>query len=128
MNPRPFADTESFASYWKEMLRYQPLPYCFARIKGVTERPIAQDLMLVDFELTFIMNTQLWFLLIFLALPLAAIVDLMTRKTVKVQMRKLLYRAGDEWHMFNGEYQGPEELDTRWLHNQPPTIRSPRSV
>lgn len=32
-----------------------------------------------------------------------------------IQIRKLLVRQGDDWLVFNGELQGPEECDLSWL-------------
>lgn len=115
MNPRPFGAPGAFESYWNEMLRYHVAPYCLVSIKGVTVQEIAPDLEVVDFDLTLTMNTQLWWLLIFVALLIAAIVDVATRKTVKVHMRKLLYKVGDQWHLFDAEWQGYEERDLSWL-------------
>jgi len=47
------------------------------------------------------------------------IVDLATRKTVVQEMRKILVRVGDEWHLFNGEWMGIEETDVGWTARDP---------
>ena len=116
-HPRSFADEYAFSEYWRELLLSHTAPYCYATIRNVRETDVAPDLKLVDFELKLIMNTRLWLLLIFIALLLAVIVDMATRKTVTVQMRKLLVRVGDEWHLFSAEWQGYEEFNTQWLSN-----------
>ena len=125
MNPRPFANIEVFASYWNELIRSHSSPYCFVRIKDVQETPIGHDLMLVEFQLKLTMNTGLWAVLILVAWPLALILDLATRKRVKVEMRKLLFKVGDEWHLFSAEWQGYEEYDTSWLRPTGPSGASP---
>ncbi|MCB9936154.1 MAG: hypothetical protein H6840_10725 [Planctomycetes bacterium] len=76
---------------------------------------MASDVVIVDFELRLIMNTSLWFLLIFVALVIAALVDLATRKTVHVHMRKILVRVDKEWHLLSSEWQAYEENNTQWL-------------
>ena len=113
--PRPLGDETGFSSYWNELLLSHPSPYCLAKVSKVRETPIGHDVMMVDFELRLMMNTRLWLLLIFIALLLAVLVDLATRKTVTVQMRKLLVKVGDEWHVFSAEWQGYEEYNLDWL-------------
>jgi hypothetical protein len=117
-NPRPFAAPGAFGDYWNEMLRYHTAPYCIARVSSVSVQEVGLDIVVVDFQLKLMMNTQLWLALVFIALLLAAIVDMATRKTVTVQMRKVLYRVGDQWHMFDAEWQGYEERDLSWVMQQ----------
>ncbi len=124
---RPFFNGQFLGGYWNELVRYHSAPYCIASLHRVREQQIAPDLMIVDCEVRFIMNTQLWLLLIFVALLIALIADMATRKTVKIPVRKLLYRVGNEWKLFNGELQGPEELDLRWLTASPAETGSPYS-
>jgi hypothetical protein len=113
--PRPFGPEDGFSSYWNELLRSHPMPYCIARVGKVRETPVAPDVVLIDFELKLIMNTSLWWLLILAALLLAVIADIATRKTVTIPMRKVLVKAGDEWHLLSAEWQGYDEFDTSWL-------------
>jgi hypothetical protein len=75
----------------------------------------APDIAVVDYKLRLTMNTQLWLLLVFVALLIAVIVDFATRKVVKVELRKVLVRVGDEWKLLNAEWQGYEDYDLRWL-------------
>lgn len=113
--PRNFADEAGFREYWRELTRSHPMPYCIANVKHVRETQVASDVVIVDFELRLIMNTSLWFLLIFVALVIAALVDLATRKTVHVHMRKILVRVDKEWHLLSSEWQAYEENNTQWL-------------
>ena len=76
---------------------------------------INDRMVVADFEVTFTMNTQLWWLLIFVALIIALVVDLATRTVVKQNLRKILVRVGDEWHIWDGGWQGYDEFDTNWL-------------
>ena len=128
MNPRPFGGDVFFGSYWSELLRYHTSPYCYVNVSSVQVRELGPDLAVVDFKVRFTMNTSLWMLLIFVALLIAVIVDFATRKVVTVQMQKLLYRVGDEWHLFNGEYQGAEEFDLSWLEpaGHAPQVQAPK--
>ncbi|MBZ0135838.1 MAG: hypothetical protein K8I27_05655 [Planctomycetes bacterium] len=113
--PRGFGDRHAFQSYWNELLRSHPSPYCISRVSNVRVTPIGPDIVLVDFQLKLVMNTSLWLLLVFVALLLAVIADIATRKTVKVQMRKLLVKVDDEWHLLSAEWQGYEEFNIAWL-------------
>lgn len=119
--PRGFNDERAFGDYWRELLLSGSMPYCLAAVKGVRETPISADVMLVDFELKLIMNTRMWLLLFLVIGLLAAIIDLATRKTVTVPMRKVLVRVGEEWRIFSGEWQGYEEFNLDWTRksNQP---------
>jgi hypothetical protein len=76
---------------------------------------VARDVAVIDYKLKLIMNTRLWLLLIFVALLLAVIVDIATQKRVKAQLRKVAVKVGDEWKLLNGEWQGYEDFDLRWL-------------
>lgn len=113
--PLPFGDKQAFARYWSELLRSHTAPYCLVKLSKVRVQQLAPDVAVVDFRLTLTMNTQLWWLLILVALLIALIVDLATRKVVKADLRKVLVKVGDEWKLFNGEWQGYEEYDLRWL-------------
>jgi hypothetical protein len=110
-----FADPRQFAIYWDELLRTHPSPYCLARVSGAKVRMVARDVAVIDYKLKLIMNTRLWLLLIFVALLLAVIVDIATQKRVKAQLRKVAVKVGDEWKLLNGEWQGYEDFDLRWL-------------
>ena len=68
---RPFFNGQFLGGYWNELVRYHSAPYCIASLHRVREQQIAPDLMIVDCEVRFIMNTQLWLLLIFVALLIA---------------------------------------------------------
>lgn len=123
---RPFFNPQYLGGYYNELLRYHSAPYCIASLHGVREQQIAPDLVIVDCEVRFIMNTQLWLLLVFVALLIALIADMATRKTVRMPLRKLLFKVGDEWKLFNGELQGGEEQDLRWLaQSQTPGTGTP---
>jgi hypothetical protein len=121
--PLDFAAPHHFGRYWQELTRSHPAPYCLTRVSHLKVTMAAADVAIVDFRLRLIMNTQLWLLLILVALLIAVIVDLATRKVVKGNLRKVLVKVGDEWKLFNGEWQGYEEYDLRWLEadNQPPS-------
>lgn len=114
---RPFFNAQYLEGYWNELVRYHSAPYCYVSLHRVNEQQIAPDLVLVDCEVRFMMNTQLWIFLFIVIGIFAIIIDAATRKTVKMPIRKLLYKVGDEWKVFNGELQGPEELDLRWLQS-----------
>lgn len=113
--PRPFQNVDAFRSYWNELLRSQSSPYCIARVSRVQVTPIAPDVALVDFRLRLIMNTSLWAVMFLVIGIFAFILDVITRKVVKVDKRKLLVKVGDEWRIFSAEWQGYEEFDTAWL-------------
>ncbi|MCA8916173.1 MAG: hypothetical protein KDB90_12245 [Planctomycetes bacterium] len=113
--PRNFSDEGAFREYWRELTHSHAMPYCIANVKHVRETQVAPDVVIVDFELKLVMNTGLWFLLIFIALLLAVVVDLATRKTVNVHMRKVLVRVGNEWHLLSSEWQAYEENNTQWI-------------
>jgi hypothetical protein len=115
--PLPFESENSFAHYWNELLRSSPSPYCVVRVSKVEQTELAPDVVLVTFRIRLIMNSSLWLLLIFVALILAIIVDLATRRTVKADVSKLLVKVGDDWKVFNAEWQGLEEIDLGWLLN-----------
>lgn len=114
---RAFHDVSYLEGYWNELVRYHSSPYCIVSVHGVREQQIAPDLVVVDCEVRFAMNTQLWLLLVLVGGVIALLVDMATRKRVNLPIRKLLYRVGDEWKVFNGELQGLEEQDLRWLSN-----------
>jgi hypothetical protein len=113
-SPFRFDPPAGFGAYWQGLVRYHTMPYCITTVRAVKVREITPDIVVVDFRARFIMNTQLWWLLILVALIVALIVDLATRKTVVQEMRKILVRVGDEWHLFNGEWMGLEEMDVGW--------------
>jgi hypothetical protein len=116
--PFAFDGPDDFRSYWNGLLRYHTAPYCLAKVRDVQHEEVAPDLAIVEWDLTLTMNTQLWLLFILLGCPgmiAAFIVDAATRKRVTTRMRKIAYRAGDEWHLLNGAWQGKEEEDVSWL-------------
>lgn len=120
--PYRFGEADDFEEYWKGLVRYHPVPYCLSRFRNLRAEEIAPDLATVEFDLTVRLNTSLWLLFLFLAKihpsvgPLLwAFVEHQTRKRVTVHLRKVLYRVEDEWHLLNGEWQGPEEKDVSWL-------------
>jgi hypothetical protein len=113
--PLHFMHDSDFKRYWQELLRANPSPYCYTRVSDVRETQVAPDVMIVDFQVRFTMNTSLYMLLILVALLIALIVDLATRKVVTVQLRKVLVKIDDEWKMFEGDWQGYAEHDTSWL-------------
>ncbi|MCC7508362.1 MAG: hypothetical protein IT464_03190 [Planctomycetes bacterium] len=112
---RSLNDADGFKGYWNELVRTHPAPYCLTRVSGLQVQEVKPGVVIADFELTLTMNTQLWWILILVALLLAALLDILTRKVVKVRMRKVLVQVGEEWKLFNGEWQGYEEMDLRWL-------------
>jgi len=115
MPPYAFDKPKGFADYWTGLVRYPASPYCIVQVRDVHVEEIDEDLAIVEFELKLAINTSLWMLLILVTLLLALIVDLATRKRVQASMRKILVRVGDEWHLFSGEWQGPDEADVSWL-------------
>lgn len=114
-SPVSFDTDTKFDGYWRQLLRDQSMPYCLARVQKVHVNEVAEDVVVVNFQLTLIRNTQLWMLLIVVALIIAVIVDLATRKVTKIHMQKVLIKVGDEWKVFNGEWQGYDELNHGWL-------------
>ena len=80
MPPYSFDTRRGFAEYWKFLVRYPPLPYCIVRIRNVRVEKIAPDVAVVEFDLKLCINTSLWILLIFVALLIALIVDVATRR------------------------------------------------
>ncbi len=114
--PYTLDGVDGYRGYWNELVRTHPAPYCLTRISGLQIQEVKPGVVIADFELTLTMNTQLWWILILIALLLAALLDILTRKVVKVRLRKVLVQVGDEWKLFNGEWQGYEEMDLRWLH------------
>ncbi|MBK8206596.1 MAG: hypothetical protein IPK87_07330 [Planctomycetes bacterium] len=115
--PYALDSVDGYRGYWNELVRTHPAPYCLTRISGLQVQEVKPGVVIADFELTLTMNTQLWWILILVALLLAALVDILTRKVVKVRLRKVLVQVGDEWKLFNGEWQGYDEMDLRWLHS-----------
>jgi hypothetical protein len=114
--PRPFADENAFGSYWRElMLEPHAMPYCRVSIHKVHENDVAPDVKIVDFEMRLTMNTGLYALLFLVIGIFAFIIDAATQKKVHVNMRKMMVRVGEEWHLFSGEWQGYEEFNTGWL-------------
>lgn len=117
MPPYEFERSKGFQDYWTGLVRYPASPYCLVHISNLHVEEIDQDLAVAEFDLKLGINTSLWALLALVTLLLALIVDLATRKRVKAPMRKILVRVGDEWHLFSGEWQGPDEADTIWLED-----------
>jgi hypothetical protein len=117
MPPYEFDRSKGFQDYWTGLVRYPTSPYCLVHVSNLHVEQIDEDLAVAEFDLKLGINTSLWILLIFVTLLLALIVDLATRKRVHAQMRKILVRVGDEWHLFSGEWQGPDEADTIWLED-----------
>jgi len=110
-----FDDPNGFQLYWDGLLRSHVWPYCLPRVTRTHVTELAPDVVLVRFRLQMMMNTRLW-VLAFLIIGIFAIVaDAVTRKTVKADLCKVLVRVGDEWKVFNGEWQGYDELDLAWL-------------
>ena len=110
-----FADPEAAKSYWNELLRWHPLPYCTARVDNVRVTMFGPDVAVVDFRLQLWANTRWWFVAVAVLWVIALLVEAFTRKKWNGDMRKVVVRVGDGWKMFNGEWQGPEERDLSWL-------------
>lgn len=110
-----FRHDESFKAYWNGLLRSRPPCYCFVSLRNVQVTQLAPDVALVEAEVKFTMNTTLWALLIFVALLIAIIVDIATRTRVRVPVRKVLVKIGNEWRVFNAELMGADEHDLGWL-------------
>lgn len=121
----PFNELEAFQEYWTELVRATEWPYCLASISKLRVTTVNEQLCVVDFRLRLVMNTQLYYLLVLVALPLAVIVDLLTRSVVKQDLRKILVKVGDEWHLLSGDWQGVDEFDTSWLPAEVETEASP---
>lgn len=117
MPPYEFDRRIGFEDYWTGLVRYPASPYCLAQISNLHVEAIDRDLAVAEFDLKLGINTSLWILLALVTLLLALILDLATRKRVKAPMRKILIRVGEEWHLFSGEWQGPDEADTIWLED-----------
>jgi hypothetical protein len=115
MPPYEFDAPSGFKDYWTGLVRYPSSPYCLAQVRNVRVEEIDPDIAVVEFRLKLAINTSLWILLVIVALLIALIVDLATRKRIDAPMRKILIRVGDEWHLFSGEWQGPDEQDVSWL-------------
>ena len=115
--PFQFAETAEFRHYWHSMLRARTMPYCLSYVHHLKLTRLADDVVVAKFQLTLILNTQMWILLIFVGLlPVALIGDLATRKTIREFMSKMLVRTPDgEWRIFNAEWQGQEEEEPEWL-------------
>lgn len=116
----PFSAPGAFASYWSELLRSHLWPYCLVRVKRVRVTPVSRDVAVAELTVDFAMNTQIYWLLIFASLLIAVIIDMATRKRVTVELRKVLVRVGDEWHLFSGDWQGYEEYEMNWLPAETP--------
>lgn len=110
-----FALDTSFREYWKGLLRWRPPCYCLAQVKGVRVTDIQRDVALVEAEVKFMMNTSLWLFLLPLGLLIVVIIDIATRTTVTVPLRKVVINVKGEWRIFNGELMGADEHDLRWL-------------
>lgn len=117
--PLSFDGPTYFRAYWSDLLRWRRPCYCHVSFKGLKVTQISPDLATVEGELKFTMNTSLWALLVLVICMLAWIVDLATRTTVVVPVRKLLVRVGNEWHIFNGELMGADEHDLSWISVPP---------
>jgi hypothetical protein len=118
MPPYEFGARAGFADYWTGLVRYPSSPYCLVRVQDIRVEEVDPDIAVVEFRLKLAINTSLWILLILVALLIALIVDLATRKRIDAPMRKILIRVGDEWHLFSGEWQGPDEHDVSWLEER----------
>ncbi len=114
-HPYRFDDEASFTRFWNGLLRYHTAPYCIANLRQVRVRMIGADVAVVRFRLTLLMNTRLWLFLVIVALLVAVIIDVATRKTAHAELQKILVRVGDEWHLLDGGWWGPEEEDVAWL-------------
>jgi hypothetical protein len=110
---------DDFDEYWNALVRYYYAPYCIAEPRDFRARSVAPDLAIVDCQLTVKMNTLAWYLLNLAGVGylLTVWIDVKTRKEATFAMRKVLYRVGAEWHLLNGEWQGPEERDTAWIED-----------
>jgi hypothetical protein len=107
--PWRFDEPRAFAAYWGQLLRDHPLPYCLSSVRKVKVHELAPDLVLVDFELRLVRNTQLWFLLIPLGFIPPLIIDCCTRKVLTTPMHKLMHQVNGSWRLFNGAWAGSEE-------------------
>jgi len=114
-SPFSFEDPASFGTYWNRLLRHHTAPYCIATVRRVRVRRLDDDIAVARFQLVLQMNTSLWLFLVLVALIVAVIVDLATRTRVTAELEKILVRVGDEWHLYDGAWQGVEEEDSTWL-------------
>jgi hypothetical protein len=113
--PHRFDDPASFTAYWKGLLCWRPPCYCQVRISQVQVTQLREDMALVECRVRFVMNTSLWLLSFLLVGVVAIILDIITRSTVTLPLRKVMVKTGNEWRVFNGELMGADEHDLRWL-------------
>jgi hypothetical protein len=113
--PHQFGLESSFREYWKGLLRWRPPCYCLAQVKRVRVTDVQRDVALVEAEVKFIMNSSLWLLLFPVGWLVVLIIDMATRTTVTLPLRKVLVNVNGEWRIFNGELMGADEHDLRWL-------------
>lgn len=115
--PHRFDNAELFDSYWKGLLRWRPPCYCMVNVSKVKVTQLRDDVALVECQVRFIMNSSLWSLMFLVIGIFAIIIDLATRTTITMPLRKVMVRSGNEWRVFNGELMGADEHDLRWLDN-----------
>lgn len=113
--PQAFRADSGFRRYWNELLRSHSVPYCIAHLSAFKITYLTPDVAVVNFRLRLTMNTSLWRLFVLVALVIAVIVDLATRKVVTVEMQKVVVRVGEQWHVFSSDWQGYEDVDQSWL-------------
>ncbi len=120
--PYRFADPGQFKLYWDQLLRPRMPAYCRMAIRNVRETPVAANVVLVEADMTITTNSTLWGLFILMGLVFGlvvyAIVDAATRTTVRLPVRKVLVKVGNEWRIFNAELMGVDEHDLSWLQRQ----------
>jgi hypothetical protein len=113
----PFAMPVAFEAYWNGLIRWRPSCYCAVSFRGLRVSPLRDDVVLVDGTVKFTMNSSLWLFLFLVIGVFAILIDLATRTSVSVPVRKVLVRVNDEWRIFNGELMGADEHDLTWLQS-----------
>jgi len=103
-----------FKLYWAELVPGIPFAATTHRLVVREEKELAPQLRAVRFHWTVTTRNQYWLLLTPLLFS-GLVLFLVLRQRYEGEMQKLMVKVGDEWKLFNGEWQGYEELDLSWL-------------
>jgi len=117
-HPFRFSSDKDFGDYWYELLHVKTVASAQYRIKVIEQREVVPGLVAIRFQLKASTGSLLW-IFATLPFPLISLIGVpmfyLARDRHRTEMQKLMVKVGDEWKLFNGEWQGYEELDLSWL-------------
>lgn len=110
------SDGATLAYYWNGLLRFIENPVVTTRISNFELRLVDPTTAVAKFDVGFKIKTKLPnSATIQIIEGLAALVGLDVKCGASFRMNKILFRSENGWRLLNGEFMGPEEIDTRWL-------------